>query len=286
MTENSPHIIEDLVEPINLYFHIPVAAKIVTLIKGTSITPNQVTCISVSFGLAAALGYSMGELFWFAIAGIMLEISLILDCVDGQLARAKNCSTDWGRLLDGIGGYVAYVSVMAGLMAGLKGYYYTLIAITIITILKAILFDYCKLMLNSMAQQGYDGSKKEIRGAYRKFRGKPSAILKVYFYYLQFQRIIFHGKWSSLKKYSLEFEGNTGETLLTERQRNIYYQKNRTLMALWKWNGHEFVLFLIALFSLLRVLEESLTILAYLIGIQLFLTLITHQFLIRNEIRS
>lgn len=284
--EKSLHVIEDLVEPVNRYFHIPVAAKIVSLLKNTPITPNQVTYTSVLFGLISAWCYSKGELSWFVVAGVLLEISIILDCVDGQLARAKNCSTDWGRLLDGIGGYVAYLSVMAGMMMGLKGYYYALTAITIITILKAILFDYCKLMLTSMVQEGYDGSKKDILKTYQKIKQNPSGLQKVYFYYLQFQQLIFHGKWASLREYALQAEQESGETVLTEEQRKGYYQRIRTLMAAWKWNGHEFVLFLIALFSLFGILEASLTILAYLIGIQLFLTLIVHQILIRNETPS
>ena len=37
----------DLVEPVNRYIHVPIANKIVGLLKNDLVTPNQVTCFSV-----------------------------------------------------------------------------------------------------------------------------------------------------------------------------------------------------------------------------------------------
>ena len=54
--ENRPHILEDLVEPINQYLHVPIAAPIVKLLQRTPVTPNLVTYAShssrINFGLS------------------------------------------------------------------------------------------------------------------------------------------------------------------------------------------------------------------------------------------
>jgi len=277
---------ESFVEPINRYFHIPVAALIVDLIKVSRITPNQVTYASVLCGLVSGLAFCQGEPWWFIVAGIFLEFSMILDCADGQLARAKNCATDFGRLLDGIGGYVAYLSMIAGMMLGLDGLFYTLTIITIITILKAITFDYFKISIATMIKEGVDGSQRDIHAAYQKIRQTPTALLKAYFYYLQFQQLIFHGRWNSLQKFSHNNKTAFGETPLTDEQLKRYYQKTKTLLAVWRWNGHEMVLFLIAILSILGIIDVSMTILTALAGTQFCLTFIFHHYFIRHDART
>jgi len=274
-----------LVEPVNQYFHIPVAALIVSLIKNTRITPNQVTYASVLCGLASALAFCQGNGWSFVIAGFFLEASLILDCADGQLARAKNCATEFGRLLDGIGGYVAYLSMIGGMMIGLEGLFYTLTAITFITVLRAITFDYYKLSISAMINEGIDASKRDIHAAYQNFLATSSVLMKSYFYYLQFQQWLFHGQWTSLQKYSRN-KSTSGETRLTEEQRRRYYQKTKPLLAVWNWNGHEIILFLIAVLSVLGIIDVSLTALTFLAGIQFCLTFIFHHYFIRYEVRS
>ena len=191
-----------LVEPVNKYFHIPIAALMVRFIKNTRVTPNQVTYASVLCGLASALAFCQGNGWSLVIAGIFLEASLILDCADGQLARAKNCATEFGRLLDGVGGYVAYLSMIGGMMIGLEGQFYALAAITVFTVLRAITFDYYKLSIGAMTDEGIDASQRDVHAAYQNFRTTPSPLMKSYFYYLQFQRLLFHGQWTSLQKYS------------------------------------------------------------------------------------
>lgn len=286
-SEKSCNAPEGLVEPVNRYFHIPIAALIVNAIKETRITPNQITYTSVLCGLASAVAFSLGETWSFIMAGLFVEASLILDCADGQLARAKNRATDFGRLLDGIGGYIAYLSMIGGMIIGMEGLFNVLLALTVITVLRAIAFDYFKLSMGAMIREGIDGSKRDIRKAYQKIRAKtPLALFKTYFYYLQFQQLIFHGEWTSLQKYSQNNQKASDETRLTEEQRKRYYQKTKTLRAVWKWNGHELVLFLIAFFSIIGIIDIAVTALTALAGMQFCLTFIFHRYFIRHETRS
>lgn len=65
--------------------------RFVSLIQDTSITPNMVTYMSMLVSIAASillLVFHNQYLYW-VIAAILYQVSYILDCADGQLARFK-----------------------------------------------------------------------------------------------------------------------------------------------------------------------------------------------------
>ena len=79
----------------------PPAAVFVWLLKGTPVTPNQVTFLSavVAAGAAAMFAMLPGHL-WLVAAVLVFEFSFVLDCVDGQLARIRKTASPLGHLLD------------------------------------------------------------------------------------------------------------------------------------------------------------------------------------------
>jgi hypothetical protein len=65
-------------------------------------TPNQVTLISFAVGLLSAYEFSRGT-FWTIFAGaILLQLSIIIDCADGELARYTRKFSGLGAWLDAI----------------------------------------------------------------------------------------------------------------------------------------------------------------------------------------
>jgi hypothetical protein len=65
-------------------------------------TPNQVTLISFAIGLLSAYAFSRGT-FWPIFAGaLLLQLSIIVDCVDGELARYTRQFSALGAWLDAI----------------------------------------------------------------------------------------------------------------------------------------------------------------------------------------
>lgn len=65
-------------------------------------TPNQVTLISFAIGLLSAYAFSRGT-FWPIFAGaFLLQLSIIVDCVDGELARYTRQFSALGAWLDAI----------------------------------------------------------------------------------------------------------------------------------------------------------------------------------------
>ncbi|MCX6444187.1 MAG: DUF5941 domain-containing protein [Actinobacteria bacterium] len=65
-------------------------------------TPNQVTLISFAVGLVSAYEFSRGD-FWSIFTGaVLLQLSIIIDCVDGELARYTRQFSQLGAWLDAI----------------------------------------------------------------------------------------------------------------------------------------------------------------------------------------
>lgn len=79
----------------------PPAALFVYLVRNTRITPNQVTFLSFLVAVAAGAMLVFGPGYgWLLGAAVVYEISFILDCADGQLARLRGTTSKVGHLLD------------------------------------------------------------------------------------------------------------------------------------------------------------------------------------------
>jgi phosphatidylglycerophosphate synthase len=79
----------------------PPAAAVVYAIRNTRLTPNQVTFLSAV--IAAGAGVMMALLrgwMWLGIAAAVFELSFVLDCADGMLARLRKTASPLGHLLD------------------------------------------------------------------------------------------------------------------------------------------------------------------------------------------
>jgi len=85
----------------NRYVCRPIAAVLVDLIKGTRITPNQITISAVFVALLAVtlLILLPGHVGLIA-AVLVFEFSYVLDCADGMLARYRGVASPVGHLLD------------------------------------------------------------------------------------------------------------------------------------------------------------------------------------------
>jgi phosphatidylglycerophosphate synthase len=85
----------------NRFVARPVAAVLVTLFEPTRITPNQITLASLFvFLIAAALLIVLPGQQGLVAAIVVLELSYVLDCVDGQLARMRGTSSPVGAHFD------------------------------------------------------------------------------------------------------------------------------------------------------------------------------------------
>jgi phosphatidylglycerophosphate synthase len=85
----------------NRFVARPAAAVLLVPLAKTPITPNQITFLSllIFVGAMVALALEPGYL-WLVGAALLLELSYVFDCIDGQLARLKRKSSPVGAHLD------------------------------------------------------------------------------------------------------------------------------------------------------------------------------------------
>ncbi len=77
------------------------AAPLVYALRNTRITPNQVTMFAVIVCMGAgALWVSWLSWLSLILGALVFELSFVLDCVDGMLARVRKLASPLGHLLD------------------------------------------------------------------------------------------------------------------------------------------------------------------------------------------
>ncbi len=103
-------------ELVDEWVHRPLARLVIPLLARTAITPNQVTFLSGLIGVIGGILLGAGAhrpafLLW---AGILLFISVVLDCCDGQLARIRGISSTTGAVVDGLADYAVGLAMGLG----------------------------------------------------------------------------------------------------------------------------------------------------------------------------
>ena len=79
----------------------PIAAVLVSAVKDTRVTPNQITLLSFVVGVVAAvLLVALRGHAGLIIAVAVYQLSYVLDCADGMLARWRGIASPAGHLLD------------------------------------------------------------------------------------------------------------------------------------------------------------------------------------------
>ncbi len=189
-------------ELVDLWLHRPVAAWLVRFFLLTPITPAQVTLLAGVAGLLAGLALWLGaEAPGWRLAGAgLLFCHVVLDCADGQLARARGLSSTYGAILDGLVDYVVGIAVAAGashLMAVVyqSPWYWLLgLAGTASIAVHAALFDHAKTRYIARAGGGYsereenlDAVAAERRRAWQSGRWRDAAMLWIYERYTRAQ---------------------------------------------------------------------------------------------------
>lgn len=81
-------------------------------------TPNQITLISFAVGLYSAYSFSRGDFWSIFLGAVLLQLSIIVDCVDGELARYTRKFSKLGAWLDAVTDRVKEYMVFLGLAYG------------------------------------------------------------------------------------------------------------------------------------------------------------------------
>ena len=81
------------------------------------LSPNQLTYMMMAAGVVAGAVVSLpADPLWTALGGaVLIQVYLLLDCVDGEVARYLRRTSVAGVFLDRIGHYLSEISLLIGL---------------------------------------------------------------------------------------------------------------------------------------------------------------------------
>lgn len=81
----------------------------------TPLTPNAVTYLATAVGLLAAFAFAQGGYVAGIIGAVLFQLSAILDCCDGEVARLKFLESSFGQRLDVALDNVVHVGLYLGM---------------------------------------------------------------------------------------------------------------------------------------------------------------------------
>ena len=97
---------------ISKYVNRRASEPMARLLAKTKITPNQVTWVAFGIALLSFISFIFGQNI---VGGLLVQLSSIVDGVDGGLARLKNMSSEFGGFLDSVLDRYADILIVLGL---------------------------------------------------------------------------------------------------------------------------------------------------------------------------
>lgn len=180
----------EIEEFVDVYFFRRLGYVVACAARVARLTPNAV---SVLAGLVGAVG---GALFFeprLAPAGFaLLVLHGVVDSADGQLARMTGRTSELGRMLDGLAGYVThaamYVAIVAGVVA--RGGSWSILGWAclagVFTAIQAQMYDYHRTTYAQVVIRGVAGRRSA--GAALTDRGSDGSAIGIVRAYEAMQR--------------------------------------------------------------------------------------------------
>jgi phosphatidylglycerophosphate synthase len=104
---------------VDKYFNRPVGRLLSKMLVHTPVSPNQVSVAATLLGLVSAWLFAGGNYLAALCGAILLQVSAIVDCVDGDLARVLFKESTLGKWLDIVGDQIVHIGVFAAIGIGL-----------------------------------------------------------------------------------------------------------------------------------------------------------------------
>ena len=223
-------------ETLTLYILRPIAFVFVKLLYPTSITPNQVSLMTIIVGIISGYFFSRGTVTCFVIGGSLYFFCMVLDCVDGMIARLKNSGTAVGRIIDGVADYLVGISVYVGMGIGFEkglinldflpiNHWWIMVIAAVSHIFHAVIVDYYRVefMAHGLGKSTSTWEEK------KKFTAELNKIKHLRGKLLEKILIAVYLGYSHLQLFKI----NEKE----EYNKKAYYHSNKLLIRLWFWIG-------------------------------------------------
>jgi len=92
-----------------------VSPYVTRLVLTTPLSANGVTALAIPIGLLAALSLTLAGIWPAVLAALLLQLQLLLDCVDGEVARWRKTFSPAGIYLDQLAHYSTEAALPAAL---------------------------------------------------------------------------------------------------------------------------------------------------------------------------
>ena len=100
---------------VDRYFNRKLSGPLTRLFLRLGLSANAVTLLSVVVGLAAAVSFSLGSYVAGVVGALLLQLSAVIDCCDGEVARLTFTESPFGELLDIVGDNLVHAAVFGGI---------------------------------------------------------------------------------------------------------------------------------------------------------------------------
>jgi phosphatidylglycerophosphate synthase len=154
-----------------LVFARPVSKRISKLLFNTKITPNQITVFSVLLGIIS------GILLFFDynyISAVLLYLSFVFDCVDGEVARSREQFTKLGLWLESTSDRIPDLLPIIAMGFLTKNWLLTALAVAVLFLIRTVisantmLVEKFKLEISSSRKGIYSRNKFSVWFRYTK----------------------------------------------------------------------------------------------------------------------
>ena len=103
---------------VDRYFNRRVSAFLTRIFLRTGLSPNAITVLSMVIGLLAAASFGVGSYAAGAMGALLFQLSAIVDCCDGEVARLTHRQSRFGEQLDITADNVVHMAIFAGVAWG------------------------------------------------------------------------------------------------------------------------------------------------------------------------
>ncbi|UCE63881.1 MAG: CDP-alcohol phosphatidyltransferase family protein [Nitrospirota bacterium] len=100
------------------YVNRKLSGVLTRLFLKMGVSPNTITLISMLIGLAAAGCIATGLYEWGVMGALLFQLSVIMDCCDGEVARLTFSESRFGKEFDILADNVVHIAIFVGIASG------------------------------------------------------------------------------------------------------------------------------------------------------------------------
>jgi hypothetical protein len=231
-------------ELINKILNRPAAFLVAKAFYSLGQSPNMVTLFSLLFGASSGYFFARGNYRSLVIAALLLELMIIFDCADGQLARFTGKSSQFGKTLDGMADTITHFSIFYGVAFALYRETSSLLPFLmaagsqISMYLHIIFFDHSKNLFIYVTKPGYpdktlklDILKEQINKYSEMGLRTRTLAAKLYYYFYSIEFALVSAGYGSNANNLLKLIPDPEN--IDQATRNICYREIKPVVMVW-----------------------------------------------------